>query len=56
MPKFKNSNATFWVIFKQCGLGLFENISIDYFGIKTWFERLEIENWLRILDLWKLKY
>ena len=20
MPKFKNSNATFWVIFKQCGL------------------------------------
>ena len=24
MPKFKNSNATFWVIFKQCAKSLFQ--------------------------------
>ena len=35
----------------EVGLGLFENISIANFGIKTWFYRLEIENCLRILDL-----
>ena len=36
---------------KKVGLELFENNSIENLGIKTWFYRLEIENWLRILDL-----
>ena len=34
MPKFKNSNATFWVIFKQC-----ENVELELtflFGLRFW--------------------
>ena len=48
--KVGNYKENISVIF-EVGLGLFENISIANFGIKTWFNRLEIENWLRILDL-----
>ena len=41
---------------QNVGLGLFENNSSQFLGIKTWLEWLEIKNWWRILDLLKLKY
>ena len=32
MPKLKNSNATFWVIFEHCDLVYLDNGSIDGLG------------------------
>ena len=44
IPKFKNSNETFWVIFKQCenGFGSLDrekDLSLDHFGfmIRAYF-------------------
>ena len=37
MPKFKNSNATFWVIFKQCEVTHLNHKLNHYFIFRTFF-------------------
>ena len=45
MPKFKNSNATFWVIFKQCECGVFYSLTRNLFFLISVGGKKFNQNW-----------
>ena len=57
MPKFKNSNATFWVIFKQCGTSQEKQRSfVESSGIQIKMDLVDLVYLLIVIKMFWIEY